>query len=71
MPTLVIRDLSPETHRILQERARQHRRSVNKEVISILEDSVARSRQTLPTLTTGAFPVTQEWLDKARRAGRE
>ena len=71
MPTLVIRDLSPEIHRLLKERAEQHRRSVNKEVITILEDSVTPSGQTLPPLTKGAFPVTQDWLDEVRRIGRE
>jgi plasmid stability protein len=71
MPTLVIRDLPPEIHRLLKERAGQHRRSVNKEVITILEDSVAPSGQTLPPLVKGAFHVTQDWLDEARRTGRE
>jgi plasmid stability protein len=71
MPTLVIRDLSPEIHRLLKERAKEHHRSVNKEVITILEDSVTPSRQTLPPLVKGAFPVTQDWLDEARRTGRE
>ncbi len=71
MPTLVIRDLSPEIHRLLKERAGQHHRSVNKEVITILEDSVTPSGYTLPPPVKGAFPVTQDWLDEARRTGRE
>jgi plasmid stability protein len=71
MPTLVIRDLSPEIHRLLKEQAQQHHRSVNKEVITILEDSVTPSGQTLPPPFKGAFPLTQDWLDEARRAGRE
>jgi plasmid stability protein len=71
MPTLVIRDVSPEVHRLLKERAAQHHRSLSKEVITILEDSVTPFVQTLPPLVTGAFPVIQDWLDAARRAGRE
>jgi plasmid stability protein len=71
MPTLVIRDVSPEVHRLLKERAVQHHRSLNKEVITILEDSVTPSAQTLPPLVKGAFPVIQDWLDQARRTGRE
>jgi plasmid stability protein len=71
MPTLVIRDLSPEIHRLLKEQAQQHHRSVNKEVITILEDSVTPSGQTLPPPLKGIFPVTQDWLDEARRTGRE
>ena len=71
MPTLVIRDVSPEIHRLLKERAEQHHRSLNKEVMAILEDSVTPSGQALPPLVKGTFPVTQDWLDKARRTGRE
>jgi len=71
MPTLVIRDISPEIHRRLKERAAQHHRSLTKEVVTILEDSLAPSTGTLPPLMKGAFPVTQEWLDEARQTGRE
>jgi plasmid stability protein len=71
MPTLVIRDLSPEIHRLLKERAEKNHRSVNKEVITILEESVTPSRQALPPPMEGAFLVTQDWLDEARRIGRE
>jgi predicted RNA binding protein YcfA (HicA-like mRNA interferase family) len=39
--------------------------------ITILEDSVTPSGQTLPPPVKGAFPVTQDWLDAARRTGRE
>jgi plasmid stability protein len=71
MPTLVIRDISPEIHRRLKERAAQHHRSLTKEVATILEDSLAASAGTLPPLMRGTFPVTQDWLDEARRTGRE
>jgi hypothetical protein len=71
MPTLVIRDVSPEVHRLLKDRAAQHHRSLSKEVITILEDSVTPSVQALPPLVKGTFPVIQDWLDQARRTGRE
>jgi predicted nucleic acid-binding protein len=71
MPTLVIRDVSPEVHQLLKERAEQNHRSLSKEVITILEHSLSPSGHTLPPLVSGAFPVTQDWLDQARRAGRE
>jgi plasmid stability protein len=71
MPTLVIRDVPPEIHRLLKERAEQHRRSLSKEVVTILEDSVTPPRGSLPPLMRGAFPVTPDWLDEARRTGRE
>jgi len=53
MPTLVIRDVSSEVHRLLKERAAQHHRSLSKEVITILEDSVTPSGRTLPPLADG------------------
>jgi plasmid stability protein len=71
MPTLVIRDLSPEIHRLLKQRAEHNHRSVNKEVITILEESVTPSSQALPPPVRGAFLVTQDWLDEVRRTGRE
>jgi plasmid stability protein len=71
MPTLVIRDLSPEVHRLLKQQAKEHHRSMNSEVKIILEECVASSGRTLPPLVRGAFPVTHDWLDEARRAGRE
>lgn len=71
MATLVIRDVSPEVHRLLKERAERHHRSLSKEVITILEESVIPSRGALPPLVKGAFPVTPDWLDDARRTGRE
>ncbi|MHB1345083.1 MAG: FitA-like ribbon-helix-helix domain-containing protein [Thermoleophilia bacterium] len=71
MPTLLIRDVSPEVHRLLKERAERHHRSLGKEVIAILEDSVIPSGVPLPPLVKGAFPLTPNWLDEARRTGRE
>ena len=39
MPTVVIRNLSPETHRALQARAVQHGRSTEAEVHAILDEA--------------------------------
>ena len=40
MAAIVIRNLSPETHRALQARAAQHGRSTEAEVRSILDETV-------------------------------
>lgn len=71
MPTLVIRDVSPDVHRQLKERARAHHRSLTKEVVAIIEESLSVSGEALPPLVRGAFPLTQEWLQAAIREGRE
>jgi plasmid stability protein len=40
MAAIVIRNLSPETHRALQARAARHRRSTEAEVRAILDEAV-------------------------------
>jgi antitoxin FitA len=40
MSAIVVRNLSPETHRALQARAAQHRRSTEAEVRAILDEAV-------------------------------
>ena len=40
MPAIVVRNLSPETHRALQTRAAEHGRSTEAEVRAILDGSV-------------------------------
>ena len=40
MPAIVVRNLSPETHRALRARAAEHRRSTEAEVRAILDAAV-------------------------------
>ena len=40
MPAIVVRNLSPETHRALRVRARRHRRSTEAEIRAILDGAV-------------------------------
>jgi len=40
MPAIVVRNLSPETHRALRVRARQHGRSTEAEIRAILDGAV-------------------------------
>lgn len=40
MPAIVVRNISPETHRALRLRAQQHRRSTEAEVRAILDGAV-------------------------------
>ncbi len=39
MPDVTLRDLPPELHRWLKRQAQDHRRSMNKEVIALLESA--------------------------------
>jgi hypothetical protein len=53
--------------------AAQNQRSLSAEAIRLLEQAIAAQEQppkVLPTPIAGAFPITDEWLDKAKREGR-
>ena len=73
MPGLVIRNLPPELHRKLEERARRHHRSMAEEAVAILEQALEGGEgvKEAPPPYRGRFTLTQEFLDRARREGRE
>jgi plasmid stability protein len=45
MPTLTIKGVPPELHEKLKERAERHRRSMNSELLTILERTLTPSRK--------------------------
>jgi plasmid stability protein len=82
MSTLTIKNVPPELHRRLKQRAAQHRRSLNSEVIASLErelastrgdpeEFLARVREARQRLAaeTGIF-VTEKDLREAKNWGR-
>lgn len=78
MPTLVIKNLPEPLHERLKEQARQHHRSMNKEVVALIEQGLLAPRSTraparplppLVRLSTG--PVTTEWIEAAIADGRD
>lgn len=74
MPGIMIKDVPPEIHQKLKERAARNRRSMTKEALSILELVLLREefpKQELPEPIKTNFPITDEWLDAAKRWGRE
>ena len=73
MPGLVIKNLPPELHRRLKERAVRHHRSMTKEVISVLEQALEPNRlgEALPPPYQGRIALTDELIEQARREGRE
>jgi hypothetical protein len=73
MSALLIRDLPEELHRVLKQRAAQNRRSMAKEAMHLLELALTMSGNTPPDLPppfVGNFPLTDDWLDQAKQAGR-
>lgn len=73
MVGLVIKNLSPELHRKLKERARRHHRSMTKEAVAILEQALEgpASVREPPPPYKGSFELTDDFLDQAKREGRE
>jgi len=73
MPGLVIKDLPAKLHRKLKEQAIRHHRSMTKEVLAVLERALSEADrpQEVPPPFTGRFALTDEFIDQARRAGRE
>jgi len=71
MPGIVIRELPNVLHERLREVAHRHHRSMAKEVVNILEDALGTSTErTYPPPVKLAFPLTDEFLNKAKRWGR-
>lgn len=71
MPALVIKDLPVEIHRRLKDEAVQHHRSMTQQAIVILEQGLHRVRP-IPVFKAykGRFPLTNEFMNKAKRDGR-
>ena len=74
MPGLLIKDISPQLHRKLKAEARRHRRSMTRHALVLLEQALAqqslRGAAEWPQPIKGRFPLTDQWLKDAIRAGR-
>jgi len=72
MAGLLIKNLPPEVHMRLREEAARHRRSMTQQALLILEEGLGlKPPAEPPPPVRGAFPLTQDWLDRARHAGRQ
>lgn len=71
MPALVIKTLSTELHSRLKEEARQHHRSMTQQAVVVLEAGLHRVRP-IPAVKAfhGRFPLTNTFINRAKRAGR-
>lgn len=71
MASVLIKNLPDDLHQQLKLRARHHHRSLNKELIALIESALnSRSVQDLPEPVELRKPLTQEMLDRAREEGR-
>lgn len=72
MASIVLKNIPPELHQHLKERAHAHHRSLTQEILTILEaGSGLNLHRELPPLRKGSFPLTEAWLNKVKREGLE
>jgi hypothetical protein len=75
MPGLLIRDVPDDLHQKLKERAARNRRSMTREALVILETALSGTYAVEdinpPTPHHGRFLLTDEWIDQAKREGRQ
>lgn len=72
MSAIVVRDLPPALHQRLKAEAARHHRSMNREIIAILEREVGASAvMELPPPVKGLKPVDGEWIVKVIRDARD
>ncbi len=73
MADLLIRQMPEDLHKKLKRRAQANRRSMNQEILILLEQSLANNRgapAVLPQPLVGAFRIDDSWLSQAREEGR-
>jgi plasmid stability protein len=74
MATLVVKDVPDDLHAALKQRAQQHRRSVAKEVLTMLERELAvprRAPNLPPPIKLKGGPITIEEIEAAINEGRD
>jgi hypothetical protein len=72
MSALVIRDVPPALHERLKQEAEKHHRSMNGEIIAILEKEVGPAQPVeLPPPVKGIKPVDPQWIVRVIREARE
>lgn len=73
MTDLLIRQIPEGLHSKLKKRAQANRRSMNQEILILLEESLVgkiAASPPLPQPFVGAFPIDDGWLYRAREEGR-
>lgn len=72
MSAVIVRDLPPALHRRLKAEAARHHRSMNGEIIAILEKELERAPAAeLPPPVKSLKPVDGEWIVRIIREARD
>ena len=71
MPVLVIKALPVDLHRNLKESATRNHRSMTQQAIVLLEQGLHQARPVPPVKAyRGKFPLTDDFINAAKREGR-
>ena len=73
MPGLLIKNVPSKLHRKLKSMALLHHRSLTREALALLEQALSETlfgRRELPPPFRGRFPLTNEFINAAKREGR-
>jgi hypothetical protein len=72
MPAVVVRDLPPALHQRLKQEAARHHRSMNREIIAILDKELEMpARLELPPPVKGNKPADPKWIVQVIREARD
>ena len=71
MASILIKDIPADLHERLRQAAQHDHRSLNKEVIALLENALTPRSAELPPPIRGTFALTPDWLERAVSEGRE
>lgn len=71
MPALVIKDLPADLHRRLKDEARENHRSMTQHAIVLLDKGLHQV-PSIPAIKAyrGRFPLTNTFINQAKREGR-
>ena len=71
MPALLIKDMPREVHEWLKAEAERNRRSMTKQAIVVFEERMRRFQPLrFPAPTRTRTPLTEKFIDQAKREGR-
>jgi plasmid stability protein len=71
MASILIRDIPLALHERLREAAARDHRSLNRQIVALLEAALDRQTGTLPAPLRASFRLDADWLEKAVDEGRE
>ena len=71
MPSILIKDIPADLHERLRQAALRDHRSLNKQVIALLEEALTPRYVELPPPIRATFALTTDWLERAIAEGRE